>query len=800
MLRNYLTVARRLLARNPVYAAINVGGLAVGLAAALLITVFVLDELGYDRQLPQAERVARLTRETSALSSAPMGPAIASGLSGVESAVRFVEQDDAVYSADGSDERIGDRLLFADSTFFDIFQPEFLAGDPQTALDRPDAIVLTESLARRVFSSLDVVGRTIFVDDGTAYEREVTGVIRDVPRRSHFHYGAVTSFKVVEESSSRMTNWTTNWLYTYVLLDEAADLRQVDSGLQAFMEQRAGTDLASFRLMPITDIHLHSNVSYELEPQGSIGVVIGLSAVALLILLIACANFTNMSVALASRRAREIGMRKALGARRKQLVAQFLGEAFLLVALAGVVAVILAAGVLPEFNRLAGKQMAMTDLLEPSILMTWAAILALTGLTGGAYPSWVLSRYRPADVMRGASSPAGAGRLRNVLVAGQFAVSMFLIVTTLFVYRQIRFMQTKDLGFGTDNRLVVGVDESILADRADTARDLFRSVPGVRDVSFTNNVPGDGVSDFLYRPEGWPDPDNLPGWDTYFVDAGFVQTMGIEVLSGRALDRTIEGDRHAFLINREAAETLRSDGGEAWSDPIGRQLEFMIPGADGWVTQSIGPVVGVVENFNYRSLRESVQPLILQIPDTAWGTLDTAVLRLETDDVQATVAGIRNAYERLGAESAFEYTFLDRRMTALYNAELRTARIVTWFSALAVLIACMGLFAVSSYAATSRAREIGIRKVFGATEGGIARQFVRRYTVLVLASAVIAVPAAWFAVMRWLAEFAYHIDPAVSVFLLGAGMGITLVLAIATISWHAYRSATMNPADVLRHA
>lgn len=794
MIRSYLRVALRNLLRHRVSSIIIIGGLAIGLSSALLIGLFVHDELGYDAHHEHTDRLFRLVRSQSVMSSGPMAPALQSKMAGIDLAARIERQDDVLIRVP-SGEQFVTPILFADSTYFRMFSHAFLRGTVSSALPNSESAVLTRSAAMTWFGSIDVIGEQLVLDNGgEATPFFVTGVIEDLPRRSHLHFDIMVSFEVIEASTNRIDNWTTNWLHTYAMASPGVHVDDLNERLQPFIHAEAGTELAPFRFQPVRDIHLGPTRSYEMEPQGNFRIVTSLALIALLVLIIASASFVSIMMSRASSRLQEIGMRRAVGAGRRQLMGQFLGESVLIVFLSGLAGWGVAVMGLPMLGELTGKTWTLDILSSMPVLSVYATGLLMIGFLAGAYPSFYLSSLNVTSALKG-RLPARNHRLpvQSVSLVGQFAISMFLIVATIVIGKQMAFMEGEDLGFERDARLVVAMESGLMSESAESSRQQLSSLPGVQSLSFTNDVPGENVSDFLFKPEGESDTDAAVSLDTWFTDEYAVETLGLSVVDGRAFDAQIPTDRSGFMLNESAVRKLAANGLGDWSQPVGKQIDFMVPGADGWETVMTGPIIGVIKDFHYGSLHESIGPLAFIIAPQAW---DTAVFKLDTNNFGDTISRIEATVASLGATRPFEFTFLDEKLESLYRSEKRMQKAAGLFSTLAIILACLGLFAQATHSVQERRREIGVRKVFGASVSGIARKFIGKYVLLVAIAMLVAIPVATGVLGQWLNGFAYGIELSPSVFITGAL--VTLALAVSSVLFQAVRAALTNPAVVLR--
>jgi len=685
-------------------------------------------------------------------------------------------------------------VYLADSTLFDIFGLPFVQGNPATALRRPDGLVLSASAAQRYFGDTDPLGQTLTLHIDQLVPFTVTGVMADMPAASHVRFDMLASFELVAQQSNRMDNWSTNWLFTYLLLDEGTTPAELEAQLPTFFEQQTGETWDHFRIQPLLDVHLRSaHLEYDIAPQGNITYVVLFSAVAVLILLIACINFMNLATARSTKRAREVGMRKVLGAGRRQLITQFLGEAFLQTTMALLLAAGLVSLLLPAFRNLTGKNLALTMADSGFVLLVLMGLTLLTALVAGSYPALFLSATRPIHTLKGTGGQRAAGGvLRKGLVVFQFALSIFLVVATLVIQQQLDYVQQARLGFDKEQTIVMDFDEA-LGERYELIKQEVLRHPNVLAATASDNVPGEGVSDFLYRPEGWPEND-LPGWDTYFIDPDYLGTLGMEIERGHAFRPSMTSDTSGFLINKTAHQAILNQLGDEWTDPIGKHLDFYVPGAEGWQVLRGGPILGVVQDFHYRSLHAEIGPLVMQVLPR---TFDYLLVKVSTDDLPGTLAFLENQWTTLGPDRPFEYVFLENTFGQLYRAEEQAGMLFGAFSLLAILIACMGLFGLAAFTAEQRTKEIGVRKVLGASARSIVLLLSSDFVRLVGLAFLVSTPLAYLAMQRWLYDFAYHIDLTWPIFALA---GLTaLGIALLTVSYQAIRAALADPVQSLRY-
>jgi putative ABC transport system permease protein len=802
MWQNYLKVALRTLRKQPGYTAINVVGLAVGLVCCGFIGLYVQDELRFDRFHERADRIYRLTRETrvggqggaGAVTSAPMAPVLEADLPEVEHAVRVVLSSGLLERGEGARRvrRQEDALAYADAAFFDVFTFPLVAGDPRRALAAPGGVVLSETLARFYFGDADPMGQPLRLDNLTTLT--VTGVMRDVPANSHLAFDAVVSWATwdavqrANDGAWLLDEWNANYLYTYLLLAEDAAPGRVEAALPAFVERHMSEivrDLFegyALRLQPLPAIHLGPSLTGEAAPPTDPARLRLVALIGLFILLIACANFVNLATARSAQRAKEVGLRKSIGAQRGQLVRQLLAESVLVSGAAFVLALAAILLLLPAFDTLAGKEIGSLWAhggLYPLLLGSLALVV---GLGAGSYPALVLSGFRPAAVLRGPFRGSRRGvRLRQGLVVFQFAITIALVAGTAVVYMQLRYMRSQPLGFDQEQVLVVDFNaDTAVQERVEAIREVLARQPGVLEASVTSSVPGGGNNELSVEyasPEG---PVRQDVMSQYAVDARYLDALGLTLVAGRALAPT--DSSRAFLLNEAAVAQI---GWRTPEDAVGKR--FGLPDAE-------GEVVGVVQDFHYRGLRDAVEPLFLHPFPVFYGQF---ALRLAPGDVHETVAGLERAWAEVAPHLPFEYTFLDEGFDEQYRADVRFGSLFGVFAGLAVLVACLGLFGLASYTTAQRTKEIGVRKVLGASAASIVGLLSRDVLRLVAVAFVVASPVAWLVMGRWLEGFAYR-APLSPLLFIGAGAAALLV-ALVTVSYQSIRAATADPVHALRY-
>ena len=805
MLRNYLRVALRTLRKQKFYAFLNIFGLALGVTCCLLITLYVADELSYDRFHQKAGRIYRINTDLKfggqesqfAVAAAPMGFALVRDYPQVEQAVRFRPRGGFLVKREVQNFK-EERVVFADATLFEVFTLPVVAGTPRTALVRPNTAVLSESAARRYFGKESPVGKTLTFNNADRYE--VTAVIGDMPRNGHFRYDFFLSMSSLDESKE--DNWVSFNFNTYLLLREGATPASLESrfrdvvvkyiapqvkalmninSMEAF--EKSGNYLR-FSLIPLTDIHLHSDRIAELSPNGNILYVYIFGAVALFILLIACVNFMNLATARSAGRAKEVGVRKVLGSGRTSLIGQFLTESILMSLLAFALAAVGVALLLPFFNQLSGKEIALPYRNPWAVPVLLAGALAV-GLLAGSYPAFFLSAFRPVLVLKG-KMHAGVrgGWLRNALVVFQFATSIVLIIGTVVVYRQLNYIQTKKLGFNKEQVLIVN-DAYALNNQVQAFRDEMLRQPGVAGGTVTSFLPiPSSRNENPMFPEGVIEQDRAVSMQNWVVDHDYLKTMGMELAAGRAFDRQFTTDSSAVIINETAAKLL------GYANPLGKRLT-RFDDFEKKTTQNF-TIIGVVKNFHYESLRQTVGALAM----TLGKSTGSVSFRLRGASVPAVVAAAEARWKQMAPGQPFSYAFLDARFDEMYRAEQRVGTISVAFAVLAITIACLGLFGLAAFTAEQRTKEIGIRKVLGASVPGIVALLSKDFLKLVVVSFVFAAPLAWWAMHRWLQNFAFQVGVHWWIFA-GAAAG-ALLIALLTVSFQSIKAALTNPVNSLK--
>lgn len=806
MLKNYLRVALRNLKNDKGYSLINIIGLAVGIACCIAIMLFVQDELSYDRFNEFADRIYRprlLGRinghdMSSALSAVALGPAVYHDLPEVVAYTRLIKKGSTVvrYKDKTFNE---ERLVAVDSTAFDVFTLPFVTGNPKTALTQPNTVVITESIAHKYFGSEEPIGRTLNV--GKQDNFVVTGVIKDIPQNSHFHPDFMASLTTLQDS--RNPTWLSNNYYTYLLLRKGTNIvefqKKLDEDATRYigpqLKSVAGVILGQFRaagneygfvLQPLTSIHLNSHLDYEIEPNSDITYVYIFTAIAIAILLVACINFINLATARSEKRAKEVGVRKTLGSTRSYLVGQFLSESILM----SIIAVVLAVGIvevlLPFFNQIANKEMSLHLFTNPSSIPVLVCFAVMVGSIAGIYPAFYLSSFRPIDVLKcGIRKGGRTSVLRDGLVIFQFTVSIALFAGTFIIFAQLRYVQTRNLGFDKEETIVVNRTND-LSNQLQSFEDELRANTGIVNLTNSNAIPGNQGGDNACRVEGAPE-SQYEDIQQMFCDYDFARTYRLGIADGRFFSKEHASDSAAVVVNEEVEKIFNE------KKLVGKYLVY--PGPAG--TDQKCEIVGVVKNFNYRSLHEPIRPLAIRLFPNRGFIGRFVTVRLAPGDHPSTISFIENVWKKYAGDEEFSYNFLDDYLQKLYAADQRTSEIAGAFSILAIFIACLGLFGLAAFVTERRTKEIGIRKVLGASVAEIFALLSKEFVKWVLIANVIGWPLAYYVMNNWLKNFAYRID--MSLWIFCASGALALIVALLTVSSHAFKAATANPVESLRY-
>lgn len=803
MISSYLKIALRSLWNKKAFASINIFGLAIGLATCVLILLFVQHELSYDRFNVNADRIFRVTIHgriggndiNIAGASAPAGPALVRDYPGVEAYTRL-NTNGTFLVKNGEKRFLEERVIFTDSNFFNFFSIPLLKGDAKQVLREPRTVVLTKSTALKYFGNQDPIGKSL--DMGNIGLFRVTGVCEDVPSNAHFHYDFFGSMKSITLGEK----WLSSGAHTYVLLRRGYPVEKLSAQMPQMVRKYIGPEIQEFLgmsydeylrkgdrfglgLQPLTDIHLTSNLENELEGNSNIKYIYIFTAIAAFILLIACINFMNLSTAGSAGRAKEVGVRKVMGSVRQQLMEQFLIESVLVTLFALLVAFGLVVLLLPGFNDLAGKQFDLQSILNVKMVAYAFAGCLIVGLLAGSYPAFFLSAFRPVAVLKG-SIQAGvkSGWLRNTLVTVQFVVSIAMIIGTVVVYQQLRFIQNKNVGFDKEQVLILH-DTYLLGDKAKTFKEQLGSLSAVSSVTMAGYVPAgnSNTSNDGFLPENAENNITPYRFATYQVDENYLKTLGIGLTTGRNFSKSFGGDSASVLINEAAVKQF------GWKDPIGKRIRTIGNGTP--ESKRFYTVVGVTKDFHFRSMHERIAPLVMFYGEDRY----QMAIRIKTNDIPALLKTLGKTWKAT-TDNPFAYSFLDERFNRMYESEQRVGKLFGIFAGLAVVIACLGLFGLAAFTTIQRTKEIGVRKVLGASVLSIVSLLSKDFVKLVGIAIVIASPLAWYGMNQWLSDFAYKVSIEWWVFLLAGVLAVGV--ALLTVSFQSIKAALVNPVKSLK--
>jgi putative ABC transport system permease protein len=804
MLKNYIKIAFRNLVRHKGYTFINIFGLATGIICCLLILVYVQDELSYDKYHEKAEQIYRIVNAgvirgnqiEMPLVSGPWGPAMVEEFPEVLKAVRIKPPDSRWVIEHGEKKFPEKGLYFTDPTFFEVFDVEMAVGDPDTALDAPYSMVITEEMAEKYFGEEDPIGKIIIGDNWMNFN--ITGIMKKHPPSTHMNYDFLVNFETLNRAMEPVNNQllygdlTRNWqnfrIFTYIMLDSNADPATVEAKMRSLLEDRlgmmvraAGVELNPY-LQKITDIHLKSNLEGELGPTGDESYIYIFSVVALFILLIACINFMNLSTARSENRAKEVGIRKVVGADRGQLIKQFLGESITFAFFASIIAGIAVLFLLTPFNAIAEKNIPASSLINAQTVLLLIVLVIIVGVLSGSYPAFLLSAFRPAEVLSGKKHKGGTGGLlRKILVVVQFAISVFLIVGLIVIYSQMRYIKNKPLGFDKENILAVPLSDPLPRSTYDSYKTALLSNSNITSVSAASTLPGGLFGIALLRPVGRPANENLTvQW--MIVDYDFIETFGMELYEGRDFSREFTTDvNQALLLNEEAVKQFRFDSG----------LDIRLTGGG----PGNLPVVGALKDYYFKSLHQNIEPFAMLLGEEQG--FNWVFIKTSDESMPRVMQFAEQEWQRINPGHPFEYTFVDRNNDMMYQSEMKLSRLFSIFTGIAIYIACLGLFGLASFTVVRRTKEIGIRKILGASVGGIIVILSKEYVKWVVLANVFAWPIAYYFMHKWLEGFAYHTNLNILAFLV-SGL-LALIIALVTVSVQTFKAATANPVDSLRY-
>lgn len=781
MFLNYIKTTFRNFIKHKTTSFINLLGLSIGFTCFALVAYFVTFQFSYDQYHVKKDKIYRLAIEGLAKVPDLWAPSLKEAFPEVDDYVRFQFYGTALIE-NGDKKFYEQKGFYADSSLFNIFSFNLLEGNKKDALADPNSIVLTRELSNKIFGGEDPLGKTVvFNQKDGRHLFKVTGLMEDVPANSHFHF----SFLVSQSSNEAM--WLNSWewmqFYSYLLFNENADINDFTMRAEKWLNSKIDDETAVFKLkmQPLTDIHLHSNLQREIEANQDLATVYLFSAIAIMILLIAVVNFVNLKTAYAVNRAKEVGVRKSMGAERKQLIAQFISESVLFSTAVFFISLLGISLLIPLLNTHFDINIETNIFSNVGLIFILFLIALLTGLFSGIYPAFILSSFNPSRVLKGAIKTSNRSWMRKSMVVFQFSISAFLIISSIVIYNQMSFISGKNLGFNKDQIITFNIRSNELRENYKAFKTTLLSNGGISNVSITANLPGGSDWGMTYKAEGLNDKD-VPTTRILVVDYDFIDTYGIQMAEGRKFSRDFSTDTSTYILNETAVKALN------WNDPLNMKISFPDLKRD-W-----GNVVGVTKDFHYRSLHEPIEPLLMLIPPQNWYSVFS--VKLKPGTINKTIDFIEDTWKQFDPEHPFTYSFLDEDFGELYLADKRDMDLITYATIIAIFIACLGLYALISFTLTQKTKEIGIRKVLGARISDIVLLVSKEFLFLLVAANLIAWPAAFYFLSDWLQSFAYRIDISIAIFIAGSISG--LLIAASVIISKVIKAASANPAASLR--
>jgi putative ABC transport system permease protein len=796
--KNIFLVSWRNLVRDRYYAFINITGLTIGMVSSLFLLIYIIDELSYDKYHTNANNIYRVIANikesdnefTWPSSPEPLAAEITEQSKGVKNAVRFLKTGRTMYRHNDK-EFYEESIYLADSNVFDTFNWTFIAGDPSTALLQPGSIVLTEKTAAKYFANpIEAVGQQIQNQDNETLT--ITGILNEIPANSHFRFGGLVSIRTKNDIT---TSWGRHGAYTYLELADGVDESDLKTVLDTIVHQKIDPIFAErgitteLSLQPITSIHLHSKLADEAEDGGDISYIYVFGAVAVLILIIACINYMNLTTARSMGRIREVGIRKVVGSLRHQLITQFLLESVCLSFVAFGLTILLIYLLLPGFNFLSNKSLEFGAVMNINVLLSFTVITIIVGLISGSYPALYLSGFNPADVLKGnLVTSRDNNSFRRTLVVLQFSISVFMIIATFIVYNQMEFMRTKDLGFNKEHVIKIPLSGTDQRKNFPLLTQKLKQLPEVMSIGMTSATPGERIGKALLKVEGDDGRFSDRGVDLFSADYGYVNTLDMKIVQGRNFDENIPSDTtYAILVNESMVKRM------GWTDPIGKRFRPQRKSKDGREIEK--RVIGVVKDYNQSSLYDVIEPMIILLSDER---NDNVLVRIAPGNVNKSVEAISGAWSDAFPNDPLEFRFLDQDFDSQYQADQKRSYIFTTFSILTMFIACLGLLGLAAFTTEQRTKEIGLRKIAGASTGSLLILIAKDFMRLIAVAIAIAIPLTWYFTNEWLEHFAYRIDllSEWSTFVIAGGGA--MIITMITTSYHVIRAARANPVKALQ--
>lgn len=788
--QHFVKTAFRNLLRHKLFSGLNILGFATGMACSILIFLWVQDELSFDKFNDNADHIFRVTDKGSdeeyAVAPPSLAYAVKTQIPAIQNATRITSiQKMITVGSKKFDEK---NIYYADSNFLQIFNYPLLRGNTATALSLPNSIILTEATAKKYFGSADAaIGKTIYIDnDIQGTNLIVTGILKNIPSNSHLRPDMLIPMDLYDKANGIQYGWTNFDVYVYFQLKDAVaptalNLNNINKQINEIYKQHNQEFAVTFTAQPLTDIHLHSHCLLDVANNGNYAYVQIFALAAIFIIIIACINFMNLATAVSGQRAKEVGLRKTVGALRFQLIAQFIGESLLLSFISLIVAIAVVYLMLPLFNQVASKAISFNP-FTPYIFFNLISIALITGILSGSYPAFFLSSFNPVKVLKGKNIlRSNRSLLRNGLVVLQFSISVILIISTLVIYNQLQFIKNRDIGFNKENLLYMKMPEvGDLKDNKDAMKATLAQYPGISDFTFTDELPANLANSSLLTWRGM-NPGKQVMACRLRVDENFANTFGIKMAAGRFFSKDFRDNDTGYVVNETALKTM----GLNVHNAIGKVISISLEDKE-------APIIGVVKDFNFKPVQQPIEPLVMK---TNFGG-GYIVMRTTPANMQKVIGSLQQTFQNVYGDYPFTYGFVDAALSRLYITEQRMEKLFNVFSILSIVISCLGLFGLVTYAAQQRIKEIGMRKVLGASEAGIVALLSKDFIQLVLLSFVIAFPVAWFAMNKWLQSFAYRINISWWIFVI-AGLGAMLI-ALITVSFQSIKAAIANPVEALR--
>lgn len=798
MFRNYITTSLRNLQRYKWYSTLNIVGLALGLSCSALILFYVMFELGFDRYHSKSDRIYRVyQRETGrpflgsdyfAVVPAPLGKNMESDFPEVESSVKISSASDAVVGIAGNSFFEG-GIFYAEPALFKIFDFRLSKGDLNTALTEPFSVVLSQEIANKYFRNEDPIGKIIRYEN--KYDLKVTGILKDIPQNSHFIPKILISLSTYEAISDYKDEftWQNSSFYTYILLRQKTNARDVEAKLPSFINKYQGKlfeewgqkEPTQYFLQPLKDIHLHStHINFDVGENNDTKSIYILTCLALIILFTACINYMNLSTARASLRAKEVGVRKVVGAQRFELVKQFFGESLTITSIAALLAVIFILVALPKFSELVQRNFSLSLISATPFVIGFVLVAAIVGIAAGIYPAFVLSSFKSVNIIKGTSQTFLRSRFRNVLVVIQFVAAVTLIISSVIVLKQLNFIRTGNMGYNRDQIVVLNLHDKSVQQKAELLKENLLRNPNIVGVTASSLLPIDINSQT--EVSGFDENKNGLSIRSYqlYVDSDFLNVYKIPLIKGRNFSKDFSDENNSFIVNETFVKKI------GWKQPIGKTIIR---------NNKEAKVIGVVKDFHMHSLHQQIAPLFIKLRTTDWAPYLS--IRIRPDNIASSISYIKKSWSQLIKDNPIDFSFLDESFEKMYNREEKLSEIVFYFTFFAIAIASLGLLGLAAFITEQRKKEIGIRKVLGAKISEVALLLSREFLMLVLIANLIAFPIGYYFMNSWLKDFAYRIDISVWIFILSGS--IAILIALATVSYHAVKTAMANPVESLRY-